>query len=96
MMISVKSTEGGEEGASSSSKSAPMHVPRTSEKNLDEGTMLPSAPNPQVRIAGEISQHEIEGVLEKSLEKITRINSIVEKNTENEQYVHEFNEANCK
>ena len=81
---------GGEEGASSSSKSTPMPVPGTSEKKSDEVTMLPSAPNPQARIAGEISLQEIEGFLKKSLEKIRRIKSIVEKKTENEQYVHEL------
>ena len=64
-----------------------MPVPGTSVKKV---TMLPSAPNPQVRIVGEISLQEIEGVLEKSLEKIRRINSKVEKKTENEQYVHKF------
>ena len=41
-------------------------------------------------IAGEISLQEIEGVLEKSLEKIRRIKSIVEKKTENEEYVHDL------
>ena len=81
---------GGEEEASSSSKSAPLPICGTSEKKLDEVTMLPSDPKPRVRIAGEISLKEIKGVLKKSLEKIRRIKSIVEKKTENEQYVHEL------
>ena len=59
-------------------------------KTSDEVTTLPSDPNPQARIAGGISLKEIEQVLEKSLEKIRRIKSIVKKKTENEQYVHEL------
>ena len=82
--------EGEEEEASSSSKSTPLPVPGTSEKKSDEVTVLPSDPSPQARIAGEISLQEIERVLEKSLEKIRRIKSIVEKKTENEEYVHEL------
>ena len=82
---------GGEEGASSSSKSAPLPVPGTSDKKLDEKvTTLPTDPNPLVRIAGEISLQEIEGVLAKSLEKIRRIKSIVEEKTVNEEYAHEL------
>ena len=60
----------GEEGASYSSKSTPLPVPGTSEKKSDEVTTIPTDPNPQVRITGEISLQEIKGVLEKSLEKI--------------------------
>ena len=81
---------GGEEEASSSSKSTPLPVPGTSENKSGEVTMLPSDPNPQARIAGEISLQKIKGVLENSLEKIRRIKSIVEKKTENEQYVHKL------
>ena len=47
---------GGEEGASSSSKPAPLPVPGTSDKKSDEKvTMLPTDPKPQARLAGEIS-----------------------------------------
>ena len=90
-----KKTETSSEPQPSTSSGAPSEIPEgTREGNTksadDKGTELQKDPNPHVRMAAGVALEEIEEVLEKCLQKIRRIKSIVGNQKENNEYTKEL------
>ena len=79
-------------GTSSGAPSEPQegtHGAKTKSDD-DKGTELPKDPNPHIRMASGVALEEIEEVLEKCLQKICHIKSIVGNKKENDEYTKEL------
>ena len=85
-----KKTESSSTPQPSTSSGATSEHQMGTKSDDDRGTELPKDPNPYVRMAAGVALEEIEEVLEKCLQKIRQIKSIVGNEKENNEYTKEL------